>query len=534
MKRRTYGQYRLISKKYLEFGGVINNSTITMSTYGIRKAYFSNALNISNLLKKKGILFENVKREHCKKDLILNYFNIKGFKIKDDDIHIMTNILCRPTGRILVLIDDIKKQNFNFDFDTIKNKESNTSISHKEEDLMCDNNNNCRDDSNRILGNNNLHKNEDHINLDDNDRQAGDRNEGIENKYTDSIDEEASKKRVTYNLSEKNIFSNCKFHICDDYEIEKFVEECERFIRFTEDIKRISSFGNLNKIVTIINIPSCYGRKELSQVIYDCAKIKVKLNNIIFRFKKNGIQSDCAYILCNTANDANMLLNKMQEYPIAKKYHLKEFYGAAFLYASKNNLFISSDKLDYITIFSKYKIFTCGWHRDISIKEFESFLITLKIFPKKIIKINYNHAKKINDENFNQSQETCQQNNYKNNIIGEKSKEEDNNKMELAKTNDNHILINIDECSSSLTNDCTLPNQESETNTSSFILFFENMRMTKKVFTKLERLKKKWKMSPTSNFYAYPKIPDIHFNDEEEYRDENEYEDSDLDEEIEY
>ncbi|SCN63007.1 conserved Plasmodium protein, unknown function [Plasmodium chabaudi chabaudi] len=532
MKRGTYGQCRLISKKYLEFGGVITNSTITMPPYRIRKAYFSNALNISNLLKKKGILFENVKREHCKKDLILNYFNIKGFKIKDDDIHIMTNILCRPTGRIMVLIDDMKKQNFNFDFDTTKNKESNTSLSHKEENLMCDDNN-YGNDSHLTLENNNLHKNEDHNNLDNADSPTEDRNEAIETKYTGSIDEESSKKKVSYGLSEKNIFSNCKFHICDDYEIEKFVEECERFIRFTEDIKRISSFENLNKIVTIINIPSCYGRKELSQVIYDCAKIKVKLNNIIFRFKKNGIQSDSAYILCNTANDANILLNKMQEYPIAKKYHLKEFYGAAFLYASKNNLFVSSDKLDYITMFSKYKIFTCGWHRDISIKEFESFLITLKIFPKKIIKINYNHARKIDGENLNQSQEAYQQNDNKN-IIGENSNEEDNNKMELVQTNDNHILINIDECPSTLTNDCILSNQESETNTSSFILFFENMRMTKKVFTKLERLKKKWKMSPTSNFYAYPKIPDIHFDDEEEYRDENEYEDSDLDEEIEY
>lgn len=30
--------------------------------------------------------------------------------------------------------------------------------------------------------------------------------------------------------------------------------------------------------------------------------------------------------------------------------------------------------------------------------------------------------------------------------------------------------------------------------------------MTKKVFTKFERLKKKWKMSASNNFYAYPKI----------------------------
>ncbi|CRH02525.1 conserved Plasmodium protein, unknown function [Plasmodium relictum] len=463
----------------------------------IKKVYFSSDINISNLLRKKAILFENVKRENCKIDLILKYFELKGLHIKKNEVHIMTNILHRPTGRIMILIDNIKKQNFNFNFDNFEKNEDN-----KNDDKQIENYNNGK--------NSNITENSRNDNklLCDNNHES--------KKAFNEINDIVINKKYHSNL--KNLFSDCKIHLCDNYEIEKFVEECERLLRFTEDIKRISKFENLDKIVTIINIPSCYGRKELSEIIYECANIKVKLKNIIFRFKKNGNQSDCAYVLCNNINEANILINKMQEYPVAKKYHLKEFYGTAFLYASKSNLFISSEKLDYLTIFSKYKIFTCGWHKDISIKEFENFLITLKIFPCKIIKINYN---------IKESEEDITRNN------GDEKNEKDNNKYELSEINPNHITINIDELSTISNNHSSL-NERNDLNTSSFILFFENMRMTKKVFTKLERLKKKWKISASSNFYAYPKIPDIHFNDDNNYADENEYEDSDLDEEIEY
>ncbi|KAI4834826.1 hypothetical protein MKS88_005505 [Plasmodium brasilianum] len=517
-----------------------------MTLRRIRRAWFSSDVNISNLLRKKAILFENVKRENCKKELILNYFNMKGVKLKSGDIHIMTNIFCRPTGRIIVLIDDIKKQNFNFNFDTHNRKEHNADTENIAES--------CNTEKNGMGENNNsLHDSSDVINSEKNKKtycqlSSKEDNKLFVQKDNQTGSETTSSKR--WNMQLKNMFKDCKIHLCDDYEIEKFIEECERFLRFTEDIKRIAKFENLNKIVTIINIPSCYGRKEVAQIIFDCAKINVELKNIIFRFKKNGIQSDCAYVLCNNINDANIILNKMQEYPVAKKYHLKEFFGTCFLYASKNNLFISSDKLDYITIFSKYKIFTCGWHKDISIKEFESFLITLKIFPNKIIKINYN-TKVITDDirdsfDSQQRDEKDGKGNGINGIVPDKIKANEvshkrgnnvdsntSNKYQLSHIDYNHILINIEEFCSSMSIYDKL-NEANELNTSSFILFFENMRMTKKVFTKFERLKKKWKMSATNNFYAYPKIPDIHFNDDENYKDENDYEDSDLDEEIEY
>ncbi|SCQ16914.1 conserved Plasmodium protein, unknown function [Plasmodium ovale] len=504
--------------------------------YRIRKVYFSNDINLFNLLRKKAILFENVKREYCKKEIILKYFYMKGLKLEKNDIHIMTNILCRPTGRIMVLIEDKKKKNFTFDFDVLHKGKVET---HEEESMiknyyMDENNIEC----NEIDDDKSLISNDDTVDISE--KRKKDISSLMKKKtfnqmdiYDDTPKNEQIGGNSIANINFKRIFTDCKFHLCDDYEIEKFVEECERYIRFTEDIKRISKFENIDKIITIINIPSCYGRKELAKIILDCSNIRIYLKNIIFRFKKNGIQSDCAYVLCNTISEANILINKMQEYPIAKKYHLKEFYGTSFLYASKNNLFLSSEKLDYLTIFSKYKIFTCGWHKDISTREFESFLITLKIFPKKIVKINYTGGDTAVDKVADKVADNVADKAVDN--VAEKAASSDGDKLAQSVVEPNHVTINIDEiCAAADDHGSISANELSEFNTSSFILFFENMRMTKKVFTKLERLKKKWKMAASSNFYAYPKVPDIHFDDDDEYKDENEYEDSDLDEEIEY
>ncbi|EUD68960.1 hypothetical protein C922_00651 [Plasmodium inui San Antonio 1] len=491
----------------------------------IRKAHFSMDVNVSNLLRKKAILFENVKRENCKKELILDYFHIKGVKLKKNDIHIMTNILCRPTGRIMILTDNMKKQNFNFDFGSLsggredlplhEKRVSHESAENSDESPNSNNSNpaNGLEDaptcdiqgghksSVQLRGHNQVNAVRGNDETEEGVEEEKLKAEGLEAEEVEQLEEE---KEVEYprtnvwNKNFKNLFKECKIHLCDDFEIEKFVEECERFLRFTEDIKRVARFENLDKIITIINIPSCYGRKELAHIIYDCAKINVKLKNIIFRFKKNGIQSDCAYVLCDTVNDANILIKKMQEYPVAKKYHLREFFGTSFLYASKSNLFLSSEKLDYVTIFSKYKIFTCGWHKDISIKEFESFLITLKIFPKKIIKIDYRTR--------GAAREARQENSAGNSAhhSEDHSRHHTDCKYQLSPVDPHHILISIDEVESAA-DDADRADDPNDANTSSFILFFENMRMTKKVFTKLERLKKKWKISTSKNFYAYPK-----------------------------
>lgn len=225
---------------------------------------------------------------------------LKGVPINEDDIHIMKNILCRPTGRIMILIDNLKKQNFNFNFDMYEKKEEQNEREHFNDKMKTNNIKNGQ-----VIKENEKNKSD---------------NKDIMN-ITNNNDDD--KTNIIYNKEEyyklKTLFKDCKIHLCDDYEIEKFVEECERFLRFTDDIKRISKFENLDKIITIINIPSCYGRKELSEIIYTACNVRIELNNIIFRFKKNGIQSDCAYILCNNIKDANIIIHTIQEYPVAKK-----------------------------------------------------------------------------------------------------------------------------------------------------------------------------------------------------------------------
>lgn len=106
------------------------------------------------------------------------------------------------------------------------------------------------------------------------------------------------------------------------------------------------------------------------------------------------------------------------------------------------------------------------------------FLITLKIFPKKIIKINYS-KNNILKNNENKPDEHSNDKTLREHIC-------DNNINQLNQTNPNHILINIEEESSSHNdNKSKESNEQNDLNTSSFILFFENMRMTKKVFYKI-------------------------------------------------
>lgn len=45
-----------------------------------------------------------------------------------------------------------------------------------------------------------------------------------------------------------------------------------------------------------------------------------------------------------------------------------------------------------------------------------------------------------------------------------------------------------------------------EGNDSMVIVEFDRMRNTKIAMTRLQMLKKRWKISPTANFYAYPKL----------------------------
>ena len=71
-------------------------------------------------------------------------------------------------------------------------------------------------------------------------------------------------------------------------------------------------------------------------------------------------------------------------------------------------------------------------------------------------------------------------------------------------------------------------------NTVAFMMEFHNMDMTKIMFQRLHRLRRRWNVKNTHIFYAYPRLADIHFDDLQMQDDENDAVDSDLEEPAHY
>ncbi|KAL8445039.1 hypothetical protein Emed_005891 [Eimeria media] len=67
-----------------------------------------------------------------------------------------------------------------------------------------------------------------------------------------------------------------------------------------------------------------------------------------------------------------------------------------------------------------------------------------------------------------------------------------------------------------------------------FFLQFDRMKDVKIVISRLQLLKRRWKVSPNTVFFALPRRVDLHFEDDVIYADEDEAADSDLDEPIDY
>merc|ERR1712226_1524385 len=56
--------------------------------------------------------------------------------------------------------------------------------------------------------------------------------------------------------------------------------------------------------------------------------------------------------------------------------------------------------------------------------------------------------------------------------------------------------------------------------TSGFLLTFPNMKVTKLVFMRLRRMKRRWQLPQSQILYAYPKLCDVHWSHETRYADE--------------
>ncbi|KAF8819760.1 hypothetical protein IE077_000654 [Cardiosporidium cionae] len=173
----------------------------------------------------------------------------------------------------------------------------------------------------------------------------------------------------------------------DAHDTSIFIEQCERFHNLSEDLRWLASTDHFHRVVTITEIPTSYGRKELQAVIREHAHMDVPLKNIIFRFTKNGYQSSMAWILCDTKKSANHMIHKIQEIAVPRRFQYGPIAGAAFLWSGRQSLFLSDPSLDFQMCFSKHQIFTTGWQKDVTESEFLLLLGELKFWPSRVSRV---------------------------------------------------------------------------------------------------------------------------------------------------
>ena len=253
----------------------------------------------------------------------------------------------------------------------------------------------------------------------------------------------------------------------DRADTELFVEQCERFYEFSDDLRRLAKEAGtdgFHRIVTLTGIPKTYKRSDVAAIISDATKnlVKVaKLSDIVFRFKKDGYQSDTCFVLLPSADDAHAVIKNVQEYAVPQRRIYGTSFGCSFVFADRSSLFITHPDLDYALGGSKYWVMTLGWNAELDESQMATVLHKMAIYPNKIVKVPGGSG-------------------------GE------------------------------------------------FFLRFDRMKNTKLVFSRLNRLKRRWRIGSNIPFFAYPVRADIHFEGDIKHADEASDCDSDLDEPVMY
>ena len=253
----------------------------------------------------------------------------------------------------------------------------------------------------------------------------------------------------------------------DRTDTELFVEQCERYFEFSDDLRRLAKeAGNegFHRIVTLTGIPKTYKRSDVAAIISEATKNFVKvenLSNIVFRFKKDGYQSDTCFVLLESPDDALAVIKAVQEYAVPQRRIHGTSFGCSFVFADRSSLFVSHPDLDYSLGHSKYWVMTLGWNSELDESQMATVLNKMAIYPNKIVKVPGGSG-------------------------GE------------------------------------------------FFLRFDRMKNTKLVFSRLNRLKRRWRIGSNIPFFAYPVRADIHFEGDAKHADEASDCDSDLDEPVMY
>lgn len=172
----------------------------------------------------------------------------------------------------------------------------------------------------------------------------------------------------------------------DRSDIEAFLEQSERLVNLSEDLRRLAAPENFLRIMTITEVPSNYGRKDIAYVIKQHCNVVVEPRDIVFRFKRWGRQADTCYVRCPTAESVDHCVQQIQELAVPKRAAHGALFGAAFLWSSRATLFASHPDLDFLMhgYGSKMWVFSTGWQEDMTVEEFLQVINRLDFFPVKV------------------------------------------------------------------------------------------------------------------------------------------------------
>jgi len=172
----------------------------------------------------------------------------------------------------------------------------------------------------------------------------------------------------------------------DRFDVEQFVEQCERFVTLSDDLRRLARPENFLRILTITEVPETYGRRDVAHVVKESCGVVVDPRDIVFRFKRWGRQSDTCFVVCPTPQDVDHCVAQIQELAVPKKAAYGSLFGAAFLWSSRGTLLLSHPNLDFLLHDSKSWVFTTGWQEDMTVDDFLAVMNQMKFRPLRAVK----------------------------------------------------------------------------------------------------------------------------------------------------
>merc|ERR1711924_408557 len=151
-------------------------------------------------------------------------------------------------------------------------------------------------------------------------------------------------------------------------------------------LRRLARPENFLRVLTITEVPSTYGRADVAHEVKEHCGVMVAPENIVFRFKRWGRQSDTCYVLCPQAKDVDHCVNKIQELAVPKRAAYGSLFGATFLWSKRSTLFVAHPNLDFLVQDSKFWIFTTGWQAEMTEEEFTGAMAQLGFIPLRVVR----------------------------------------------------------------------------------------------------------------------------------------------------